>query len=46
LLFTGLFTEFTKTDAPIHFPGAAYLGASVICVGAMGLNWWHQRNLG
>lgn len=32
LLFTRLFVHFTRASAPIYFPGAAYLGASVICV--------------
>lgn len=31
LLFTYLFVEFTKIDGTIYFPGAAYIGASVIC---------------
>lgn len=34
LLFTGLFAEFTKPDASVLFPGAAYLCAAVICMTA------------
>jgi DHA1 family tetracycline resistance protein-like MFS transporter len=30
-LYTYLFVTFTKPEAPIYFPGAAYVGASVIC---------------
>jgi DHA1 family tetracycline resistance protein-like MFS transporter len=37
LLFSGLFTKFTRSGAPIVFPGAAYLGAAVICAAALGL---------
>jgi DHA1 family tetracycline resistance protein-like MFS transporter len=43
LIFTGLFTEFTRTGAPLYFPGAAYMGAALICVGALGLNRLHRR---
>jgi DHA1 family tetracycline resistance protein-like MFS transporter len=32
LFFTGLFTEFTKHQAPVYFPGASYAGATVICL--------------
>lgn len=38
LLFMSLFAEFTKADAPFFFPGAAYVGASVICLGALALD--------
>lgn len=31
LLFTRLFVRFTAPEAPVYFPGAAYLGASLIC---------------
>jgi MFS transporter, DHA1 family, tetracycline resistance protein len=33
LIFTKLFVHFTAPGAPVYFPGAAYLGASAICVG-------------
>ena len=32
LLFTRIFVFFTRPDAPVYFPGAAYLGAAVICM--------------
>ncbi|TBR25732.1 MFS transporter [bacterium] len=35
LLFTRLFVHFTRPGAPVYFPGAAYLGASVICWGTL-----------
>lgn len=38
LLFTQLFVYFTKPETPIHFPGAAYVGAGMICAGTLALN--------
>ena len=38
LLFTRLFAAFTAADAPLYFPGAAYIGASLLCVAALGLD--------
>jgi DHA1 family tetracycline resistance protein-like MFS transporter len=38
VLFTWLFTTFTGPAAPVYFPGAAYVGASVICLAALGLD--------
>ncbi|MEQ1731562.1 MAG: tetracycline resistance MFS efflux pump, partial [Vicinamibacterales bacterium] len=35
LIFTRLFVHFTRPDAALYFPGAAYLGASAICVFAL-----------
>jgi DHA1 family tetracycline resistance protein-like MFS transporter len=35
LVFTWLFVKFTKPDAALYFPGAAYLGAAVICAFAL-----------
>ena len=32
LIYTFLFVKFTDSQAPVHFPGAAYLGASAISV--------------
>jgi DHA1 family tetracycline resistance protein-like MFS transporter len=32
LLFTTLFTEFTRAGAGLYFPGAAYASAAVICL--------------
>jgi DHA1 family tetracycline resistance protein-like MFS transporter len=32
LIYTELFSQFTKTGAPIYFPGVSYLGAAVICL--------------
>ncbi|MBI5201067.1 MAG: TCR/Tet family MFS transporter [Elusimicrobia bacterium] len=37
LVFTKLFVHFTRPDAAVYFPGAAYAGASLICVGALAL---------
>jgi len=31
LIFTRLFVDFTGPSAPVYFPGAAYMGASLIC---------------
>lgn len=31
LIFTRLFVDFTAPSAPVYFPGAAYMGASLIC---------------
>lgn len=38
LFYTYLFVQFTKPDVELHFPGAAYLGASAICV--LTLSMW------
>lgn len=35
MLFTWLFVSFTGSEAPFYFPGAAYLGASIICFFAL-----------
>lgn len=35
LVFTYLFVAFTKPDAAVYFPGAAYIGAAVICLIAL-----------
>lgn len=35
LLYTELFVHFTAPEAPLRFPGAAYLGAAGICVVAL-----------
>ncbi len=35
LIFTWLFVTFTKPDAAFYFPGAAYIGAAVICTFAL-----------
>ena len=37
-VFTGLFTHFTRAGASFYFPGAAYVGAALICCGAVGVN--------
>ncbi|MCE9597119.1 MAG: MFS transporter, partial [Spirochaetia bacterium] len=31
-IFTFLFVQFTRPDAQVYFPGAAYVGAAVICL--------------
>jgi DHA1 family tetracycline resistance protein-like MFS transporter len=35
VVFTYLFVTFTKPDSPFYFPGAAYVGAAVICAFAL-----------
>jgi MFS transporter, DHA1 family, tetracycline resistance protein len=35
LIFTGLFVAFTRPGRVLYFPGAAYAGASLICLGAL-----------
>ncbi len=40
ILYTGLFVRFTGPDAPVYFPGAAYLGASAICVATLAARLW------
>ena len=42
-LFTFLFVHFTKPGATPYFPGAAYVGASVISLVCVGL-WWKRRS--
>ncbi|MBI4347149.1 MAG: TCR/Tet family MFS transporter [Elusimicrobia bacterium] len=37
IVFTRLFVHFTRPGAPVYFPGAAYAGASLICVAAFAL---------
>jgi DHA1 family tetracycline resistance protein-like MFS transporter len=39
LVFTWLFVKFTKPDAAFYFPGAAYMGAAVICAAALALRF-------
>jgi DHA1 family tetracycline resistance protein-like MFS transporter len=41
-VYTFLFVTFTKDDAPIYFPGAAYLGASVISIACI-LLWLKDK---
>jgi DHA1 family tetracycline resistance protein-like MFS transporter len=43
LLFTYLFVHFTKPSAPVYFPGAAYVGASAICLLTLILYVWGRR---
>jgi DHA1 family tetracycline resistance protein-like MFS transporter len=38
LFFTPLFVAFTKPGAAFYFPGAAYAGASAVCVLALGID--------
>ena len=35
LLMTGLFSYFTRPGAPVHFPGVAFLAASILTVGTL-----------
>jgi DHA1 family tetracycline resistance protein-like MFS transporter len=37
LLLTNLFAYFTAADAPVQFPGAAFLAASLFCLGALAI---------
>lgn len=43
LLFTRLFVHFTRPEAPVYFPGAAYLGASAISACALVLRLTRPR---
>lgn len=45
IVFTRLFTEFTRKDALIIFPGASYLAASLLCVLALGIWLIAKRKL-
>jgi len=42
LVFTALFTHFTRPGMESPFYGAAYVGAAVICLGTLGL-WLYQE---
>ncbi len=42
VIFTALFTHFTKPGMAHPFSGAAYAGAAVICLGTLGL-WLYQE---
>jgi len=35
LLLTGLFSYFTRPGAPVHFPGVAFLAASILTLGTL-----------
>jgi DHA1 family tetracycline resistance protein-like MFS transporter len=43
-LMAQLFRRFTATDAPVHFPGAPFLLASGLALGAMALFWKATRS--
>ncbi len=43
LLFTRLFVHFTRPGAPAYFPGAAYMGASLISAFALAVRLLHPR---
>jgi len=38
-LMTQLFRHFTAADAPVHFPGAAFVLAAILVAGSMALLW-------
>lgn len=42
IVFTALFTHFTRPGTAYPVAGAAYIGAAVICVGTLGL-WLYQE---
>lgn len=42
IIFTPLFSHFTRPGA-YQFPGAAYVGAAVICLGAVGLDFVRDK---
>jgi DHA1 family tetracycline resistance protein-like MFS transporter len=44
LLFTSLFVGCTRPGAALYFPGAAYIGASAICLLALGLDFLSPKN--
>jgi MFS transporter, DHA1 family, tetracycline resistance protein len=39
ILMSNLFAHFTRADAPIHFAGAPFLAASVLCIIGLFLTW-------
>jgi MFS transporter, DHA1 family, tetracycline resistance protein len=39
LLMSNLFAHFTRADAPIHFAGAPFLAASILCIIGLFLTW-------
>ncbi len=43
-LMTQLFRRFTATGATVHFPGATFLLASALALGAMALFWKAARS--
>lgn len=43
LLYTRLFLHFTRPEAPVYFPGAAYLGASAVSALALALRLLRAR---
>lgn len=42
-LYTRLFVHFTAPGAPVYFPGAAYMGASAICLAALGIRFFTRE---
>jgi DHA1 family tetracycline resistance protein-like MFS transporter len=42
-LMTQLFRRFTAPDAPVHFPGAAFVLAAILVAGSMALLWMATR---
>ena len=43
-LMTQMFRRFTAADAPVHFPGAPFLLASTLAVGALLVFWRSARS--
>lgn len=42
-LFGGLFEHYSRPDAPVRFLGAAYVGAAIICLGALALDFFRAK---
>jgi DHA1 family tetracycline resistance protein-like MFS transporter len=45
-LMTQLFSRFSAPDAPVHFPGAAFLAAAILTAGCLALYWAATREHG
>jgi DHA1 family tetracycline resistance protein-like MFS transporter len=45
LAFTPIFVHFTAPGASLHFPGAAYVAASLICLLAVAIDWTRDKRL-
>jgi DHA1 family tetracycline resistance protein-like MFS transporter len=42
-LMTGLYGSFSKPDAVIHFPGAAFLMGTIFALVSLGIAWYYLR---
>jgi len=44
LIMTSLFRTFTADDASVYLPGAPFMAASVLCIGALLVLYWQRRS--